>query len=119
MAIRIDRGDFDPKNGRFRYFVSFADKDVENDDVHVRVPVEVAVSVSETGELADVAFQLPKVCRTDTALALLRGDPAAKQVESRVFISIPGLSGDTVLSSAAELQVDAAGRILAMNIHPF
>jgi hypothetical protein len=50
---------------------------------------------------------------------LLRNEPTAKQVDSRVFISVPGRSGDTVLSSAAELQVDAAGRILAMNIHPF
>lgn len=119
MAIHIDRGDFDPKNGRFRYFVSFADSEVGNDDVHQRVPVEVAVSVSENGELADVTFQLPKVCRSDTALALLRDEPTAHQVESRVFISVPGLSGDTVISSAAELQVDAAGRILGVNIHPF
>ena len=119
MAIRIDRGDFDPKNGRFRYFVKFSGADVEEGDVCLRVPVEVAVSVSETGELADVAFQLPKTCRSDTALALLRGDPTASQVDSRVFISVPGLSGDTVLSSAAELQVDSAGRILAVSIHPF
>jgi hypothetical protein len=119
MSIRIDRGDYDPKNGRFRYFVSFSSNDVENDEVHARVPVEVAVSVSETGELADLAFQLPKVCRADAALSLLRNEPTAKQVDSRVFISVPGRSGDTVLSSAAELQVDAAGRILAMNIHPF
>ena len=119
MAIRIDRGDFDEKNGRFRYFVSFTSNDVDKDDVHTRVPVEVAVSVSETGEIADLAFQLPKVCRADVALALLRDEPTAQQVESRVFISVPGRSGDAVLSSAAELQVDAAGRILAMSIHPF
>lgn len=119
MAIHIDRGDFDPKNGRFRYFVSFADGEVGNDDVHQRVPVEVAVSVSENGELADVTFQLPKVCRSDSALALLRGEPTAREIDSRVFISIPGLSGDTVISSAAELQMDSAGRILAVSIHPF
>lgn len=117
--IRIDRGDFDPKNGRFRYFVCFVDSEVGKDDVHQRVPVEVAVSVSENGDLADFTFQLPKTCRTDTALALLRGEPAASQVDSRVFVSIPGLSGDVVISSAAELQMDAAGRILGINIHPF
>jgi hypothetical protein len=119
MSIRIDRGDFDPKNGRFHYFVCFVGGEVDKDDVHQRVPVEVAVSVSENGELADVTFQLPKFCRTDTALALLRGEPTASHVESRVFISIPGLSGDTVISSAAELQMDAAGRILGVSIHPF
>lgn len=119
MAIRIDRGDFDPKNGRFRYFVSFADSEVENDEVRQRVPVEVAVSVSENGDLADVTFQLPKVCRTESALALLRDEPTAREVDSRVFISIPGLSGDAVISSAAELQVDAAGRVLGVSIHPF
>lgn len=119
MSIHVDRGDFDPKNGRFRYFVSFAAGEVENEAVYQRVPVEVAVSVSENGELTDVMFQLPKVCRTDSALALLRGEPAARQVESRVFISVPGLSGDTTISSAAELQMDSSGRILAVNIHPF
>lgn len=119
MAIRIDRGDFDPRNGRFRYFVNFAGGEVDTENVHHRVPVEVAVSVSENGELADFAFQLPKVCRTDVALALLRNEPTAHEVDSRVFISVPGLSGDAVLSSAAELQVDAAGRIVGVNIHPF
>lgn len=119
MPIHIDRGDYDPKNGRFRYFVSFVNDDVDKDAVSQRVPVEVAVSVSENGDLTDVTFQLPKVCRTDTALSFLRNEPTAREVESRVFISVPGVSGDTVLASAAELQVDAAGRILGVNIHPF
>jgi hypothetical protein len=119
MSIRVDRGDFDSRNGRFRYFVNFAEGETDTENVHHRVPVEVAVSVSENGELADVAFQLPKVCRTDTALALLRNEPSARQIDSRVFISVPGLSGDAVMSSAAELQVDAAGRIVGVNIHPF
>src|SRR5689334_2978834 len=68
MAIRIERGDYDPKNGRFRYFVCFKSDDVEDGDVHQRLPVEVALSVSENGELTDVTFQLPKTCRNDFAL---------------------------------------------------
>ena len=119
MAIRIERGDYDPKNGRFRYFVCFKNDDVEDGDVHQRLPVEVALSVSENGELTDVTFQLPKTCRNDFALTLLRNEPTAKHVDSRVYISVPGLSGDTVLASAAELQMDAAGRIVGVNIHPF
>ena len=119
MAIHIDRGDYDPKNGRFRYFVSFVHDEVDKDAVIQRVPVEVAVSVSENGDLTDVTFQLPKACRTPDALSLLRDEPTARQIDTRVFISVPGVSGDTVLASAAELQMDAAGRILAVNIHPF
>src|ERR1044071_8875936 len=116
MAIRIDRGDFDPKNGRFRYFVKFAGTEVDEGEVCLRAPVEVAVSGSENGELADVAFQLPKTCRRDTAEAFFRGDPSARQLDSRFFISLPALTGAGVLCSAAKIQVDSPGRILAMSI---
>ncbi len=119
MPIHIERGDFDPNRGRFRYFVCFTRDGIDDDEIRSRVPVEVSVSVSETGELADVSFQLPKACRNEQALALLKSEPAAQAVESRVFISVPGLSGDAVLSSAAELQLDSAGRIVGVAIHPF
>ncbi len=119
MPIQIERGDFDPNRGRFRYFVCFTRDGVDDDTIRTRLPVEVSVSVSETGDLADMSFQLPKACRNAQALALLRNEPGAQAVESRVFISVPGCNGDAVLSSAAELQLDAAGRIVGMAIHPF
>jgi hypothetical protein len=119
MAIQIDRGDFDAERGRFRYFISFRKDGVSDDDITMRIPVEVAVSVSETGDLADMSFEVPKPHRTGNALALLKTEPAAQAVDSRVYISVPGLTGDAVLSSAAELQLDAAGRIIGVAIHPF
>jgi len=119
MPIHIERYGLEPERGRFHYFVCFNENGVEEDDVSRRVPVEVAMSVSETGDLADMTFVVPKQCRTPEALALLKGEPAAQQVESRVFIAVPGISGDSVLNSTAELQLDAAGRIVGMAIHPF
>lgn len=119
MPLHIERGDFDVQRGRFRYFVCFTRDGVDDDDVRQRVPVEMSVSVSENGELADLSFQLPKACRPEQALALLNQEPAAQAVEKRVFISVPGRNGDTVMTSAAELQMDAAGRIIGIHIHPF
>jgi hypothetical protein len=119
MPIQIERQSLDPDRGRFKYAVQFTRRELEDDDIVARVPVEVAVSVSENGDLADMSFVVPKQCRTPEALSLIKVEPGAQQVESRVFISIPGASGDSVLNSTAELQLDAAGRIVGMAIHPF
>ena len=119
MPITIERFGLEPDQGRFHYSVSFGKRMVDDDDVQARVPVEVAVSVSETGDLADLSFVVPKQCRTAHALSYLKDEKVAQQIESRVFISIPGCSGDSVMNSTAELQLDAAGRIVGMTIHPF
>lgn len=123
MPIQIERGDFDVQRGRYRYFVCFTRNGVDDDQVRARLPVDLALSVSETGEVADLSFQLPKSCQKpeakEQALALLTQNAAAQTVDSRVFISVPGRSGDAVLNSSAELQMDAAGRIVAIHIHPF
>jgi hypothetical protein len=119
MTIPINRGDFDAERGRFPYFISFRKDGVDDDDIRLRVPVEVSMSVSENGDLADMSFEVPKACRTQNVLALVKGQPEVQAIESRVFISVPGLNGDAVLSSAAELQFDAAGRIIGVAIHPF
>ena len=74
MPLHIERGDFDVQRGRFRYFVCFTRDGVDDNDVRQRVPVEMSVSVSENGELADLSFQLPKACRPEQALALLKQD---------------------------------------------
>jgi len=119
MAIHIERGEFDEERGRFRYFVCFTKDGISDDEIRARVPVEVSLSISENGDVADLAFQLPKACRDSNALALIERAPEARAVESRVFITRPGLSGDAVINSAAELHFDAAGRIIGMAIHPF
>jgi len=56
----------------------------------------VALSISETGDIADLSFLVPKICRNDYALSFLKRDPNANCVENRVFIALPGLNGDSV-----------------------
>ena len=38
-------------------------------------------------------------------------------MENRIFISIPGLNGDAVLDAPATLELDHAGRIVAIEIN--
>ena len=80
------------------------------------MPVEAAISVSETGELADLAFELPKPCRNDLALQFIRNDTMADYIEPKVLIAVPGFSGDAVLKAPAKLDLDRAGRIVGMEI---
>ena len=82
-----------------------------------RISIEAAVSVSETGDVADLSFLLPKVCRNDYALSFLKRDPTVTCVENRVFISLPGLNGDAVFNAPATLELDHAGRIVAIEIN--
>ena len=42
-----------------------------------RISIEAALSVSETGDVADLSFMLPKVCRNDHSLSFLKRDPYA------------------------------------------
>ena len=117
--INVEKSEFDPDEGRCQYYVllkpNVAKEEVE---VHMRVPVEVGISVSETGELADLSFVVPKKYRTDQALSFVKAHREnASYVDPRVFISVPGCSGDSVLSAAANLEFDAAGRIVGVDIH--
>ena len=118
MSIRVERSNFDVDEGRCQYYVLLkphASK--EEVSVQTRVPVEVAVSVSENGDLADVSFVVPKKYRSDQALAFLKKQPAVNYVSPRVFLAIPGSSGDSVFNAPANLEVDAAGRIVGLDIH--
>ncbi len=119
MAIQIERGNLDPEDGRCRYYVLFKPNITKEEaEVHVRVPVEVAVSVSENGELADLTFELPKKYRTETALTFIKkGSPETHYVDPRVFVAVKGRDGDAVLQAVANLELDAAGRIIGMDIH--
>jgi len=117
MAFQVDRSQFDPEAG-FEYYICFKPPvEVDGDEVRSRVSVEASLSVSETGDVADLSFMLPKVCRNDYALSFLTRDPAAACVENRVFIALPGLSGDAVFSAPATLELDHAGRIVAIEIN--
>ena len=89
MAFQVDRSPFDPESG-FEYYICFKPAvEVEGDEVQSRISVEAALSVSETGDVADLSFMLPKMCRNDHALSFLKRDPTAACVENRVFIAIP------------------------------
>jgi hypothetical protein len=116
MPLQVERDNFDLQEG-FHYYLSFKPNTlVEDIEAHSRIPVEVALSVSETGDLADVSFELPKPCRNDQALAFLRQQDEVKYVQPRVFVALPGLSGDTVVRGVGQLEMDVAGRIIGMEI---
>jgi hypothetical protein len=116
MAINIKRGTFDPEDGSFQYELQFKPV-VDDDEILSSVAVEVAFSVSENGELADITFMVPKSVRNDQAMKFLRQECNASYVDSRMFIVMPGTSGDTVLRAPAQLELDAAGRIVSLKIN--
>jgi hypothetical protein len=116
MAFKVERSQFDPEDG-FLYYVSFKPHlEITTEEIKNRMPIEAAVSVSETGELADLTFVLPKMCRNDQALTFIRNDQMADYIEPRVFIAVPGYSGDSVIKAPAKLDLDLAGRIVGMEI---
>ena len=118
MSIRVERTHFDIDEGRCQYHVLLKpNSSKEEVSVQVRVPVEVALSISENGDLADVSFVVPKKYRSDQALAFLKKQPTVNYVSPRVFLAIPGSSGDSVFNAPANLEVDAAGRIVGLDIH--
>jgi len=117
MAFQVDRSPFDPESG-FEYYICFKPPvEVEGDEVCSRISIDAAISLSETGDVADLSFLLPKVCRNDYALSYLKRDPNAACVENRVFIALPGLSGDAVFNAPATLELDQSGRIVAIEIN--
>jgi len=117
MAFQVDRTPFDPESG-FEYYICFKPAvEVEGDEVRARISIEAAVSVSETGDVADLSFLLPKMCRNERALSYLKRDPNAACVDNRIFIALPGLSGDAVFNAPATLELDQGGRIVAIEIN--
>jgi hypothetical protein len=118
MSIYIERSNFSEDDGRFQYYVGLKPNTPKDElEVHTRVAVEVAVSVSENGELVDLAFELPKKWRNPQALTYVKAHEQANYVDPRVFIAVPGMSGDTVMAAPANLEIDAAGRIVGLDIH--
>jgi hypothetical protein len=97
MSLRVARGVYNPEKDRFHYYVSFKptlDPTDEDRMVEQSYPIEVALSVTETGELADVAFSLPQKLRDRRSLEYLSRTSSANLVEERVFVTVPGLNGD-------------------------
>jgi hypothetical protein len=119
MAISIERGDFDLDHG-YQYYVAFKPNlsmfDLQ-EETHRRVPVETSLCVSETGDLADFSFVLPKLCRSENALTFIRRQQEARIAPPEVFIALSGPSRDAVANAIASLDIDLAGRIIAMEIH--
>lgn len=116
MAIHVERTEFDPAVG-YQYYVAFnGNGSYEEEEVHTRVPVEVAASLCENGDLADFSFELPKYCRTEEALEFILQADNASYVEPRVYVSFPDMNGDTVALAAGRLELDVTGRIIGMDI---
>jgi hypothetical protein len=118
MSLNVQRDGFDEELG-FQYYVSFKpNMDLEDavQEVHTRLPVEAVLSLSETGDLADFSFALPKTCRSEQALAFIRKQETAQITPTRVSIAVPGLAGDASTKAAAQLDLDLAGRIIGVQI---
>jgi len=119
MSLRVARGVYNPEKERFHYYVSFKptlDPTDEQRGAEWTYNVEVALSVTETGELADLAFNLPQMLRSRRYLEYISRTNSANVVEDKVFITVPGLNGDSVLECPGTLEVDAAGRIMGLEI---
>jgi hypothetical protein len=116
MPIHVKRRKFDPESGAYQYHLQFK-RAVSDGEVRSSIPVEVAFSVTENGDLADVSFTMPKAVRNEEAMSYLNQEQSASYVDSRVFIVLPRVQGDTVLRAPADLELDSAGRIVSMTIH--
>ncbi len=117
MSLRVARGVYNPEKERFHYYVSFKptlDPTEEQRSAEWSYPIEVAISVTETGELADVTFALPETVRSRRSLEYISRTSSANIVEGRVFVTVPGLSGDSVLEGKGKLEGGAAGRIMGL-----
>ncbi len=116
MGIQVERSGFDPAVG-FQYYLYFKPHmDQDGGDVRQRIPVEVAVSLSEGGDIADCTFELPKSLRTEEAISFLRHQDGVNYIPPRIFIDFPGHNGDAVIRAAANLELDLAGRIMGMEL---
>jgi hypothetical protein len=122
MTLRVARGVYNPEKDCFHYYVAFKPTldpmDEEQDrGVEYSYPIDVALSVTETGELADLAFSLPEKVRSRRSLEYVTRTHSASVVEERVFITVPGRNGDSVLAGKGSLELDATGRVIGLEIN--
>ena len=78
-GMDVKKNNYDPEGGKFQYWVGFK-TDAGDEDVQARIAVEVALSVSENGDLADLSFTVPKACRNEHAMTFLQKHAAKGQV---------------------------------------
>ncbi|HKW77053.1 MAG TPA: hypothetical protein VJN64_16090 [Terriglobales bacterium] len=119
MSLRVARGVYNPESDRFHFYVSFKptlDPTAEERGSEAEYKIDVAVSVTETGELADLAFTLPELCRNRRCLDYISRTHSASVIDDRVFVTVPGLSGDSVLEANGILELDGAGKIMGVEI---
>jgi hypothetical protein len=120
MSLRVARGVYNPESDRFYYYVSFKptlDPTNEERGAEQCHPVDVALSVTETGELADVAFSLPETVNgRRRLLEYLSHTDSASIIDQRVFITVPDLNGDSVIEGHGSLELDGFGRIIGLEI---
>ena len=116
MGFRVERSEFDAEHG-FLYHLCFKPNMALGQEVlSARITIQTVIWLSETSDLAELTFEVPKECRHVEALRFICQESEAKYVEPRVFISRSGCSGDAVLDLPAKLDLDFAGRIVGMTI---
>lgn len=119
MSLRVARGVYNPEKERFHYYVSFKptlDPTEEERGAERQFAVDVALSVTETGELADLAFRIPQSARGRRLLEYLSHTDSASVVDEKVFVTVPDLNGDSVLEGRGSLELDGFGRIIGLEI---
>ena len=114
MSIRVERAAYDPENGFLYYVVFKPTLKIGVDEVQAREDIMVAISLTETEDLADLSFVVPKPLRSAQALSFICGEGGGQYVEPHVLISFGGMTGDTVVSVPGQLEIDMAGRIVGM-----
>jgi hypothetical protein len=63
-----------------------------------------------------LTFSLPENARNRRSLEYLSRTASASVVNERVFITVPDLSGDSVLEGRGNLELDGFGRIIGLEI---
>ena len=110
-------GDLDPEVG-YQYYIAFKPAAIfDGEEVRSHVPVEVVVSITENGDLADASFELPKPLQNEPALEYVRAHENASYTLPRVYVVVPNRNGDTVLPAAGNIDLDIENRILGLEIH--
>jgi hypothetical protein len=119
MSLRVARGVYNPEKERFHFYVSFKptlDPTADTRGTESSYKIDVAMSVTETGELADLAFTLPESCRNHRCLEYIARTHSVSVVDDRVFVTVPGMNGDSVFETLGVLELDGAGKIMGLEI---
>src|SRR5947209_1676484 len=82
----------------WEYHVAF-NPDFDDHEVRSLIGIELVFSLTETGEVADLSFEIPKICRNQHSLYWVHREESAGIVDKRVFIAVPGMNGDAVLKA--------------------